>query len=65
MLNLDFTVAVTQNYVSPANLEAAVQWQALGAGEHESSLRSLFECVCAANLEAAVQRQALGNMCAA
>lgn len=33
MLNLDFTVAVTQNFVSPANLEAAVQWQALGAGE--------------------------------
>lgn len=25
-------MAVTQNYVSPANLDAAVQWQALGAG---------------------------------
>lgn len=33
MLNLDLTVAVTQNFVSPANLEAAVQWQALGAGK--------------------------------
>ena len=33
VLNLDQTVAVTQNYVSLANLEAAVQWQALGAGQ--------------------------------
>lgn len=32
VLNLEMTVAVTQNFVSPANLAAAVQWQALGAG---------------------------------
>jgi hypothetical protein len=32
VLNLDMTVAVTQNFVSPANLAAAVRWQVLGAG---------------------------------
>lgn len=49
MLNLDFTVAVTQNFVSPANLEAAVQWQALGAGEIEdgaSCSRRALPCSC-------------------
>lgn len=41
VLNLEPTVAVTQNFVSPANLAAAVQWQALGAGAAPGTLCTL------------------------
>ena len=48
-------MAVTQNFVSPSNLEAAIQWQALGAGAVRSGA--------AAPVHAAVPSGRAGQFC--